>query len=198
MRKPWDIKALCREMCVDGYRQMWESSGSFPTPKGISMKPIRCLIIAICTLPVFSQQSKSPAPKLSDNYGKAAFLALKAIERDTSQRGLDATAEAIASADAEASSEEEKAMTKILSHISIDRTINNGQRELLLMKYMNEVKYSGRDPKSLSDDPKLKAIDEREWKCFRSLEDVLRSRSTIAPESCSSTLEPKAESNAPK
>src|SRR6267378_2541385 len=117
------------------------------------MKPICCLIIAICTLPAFSQQSKSPTPptpKLSDNYGKAAFLALKAIERDTSQQGLDATAAAIASADAEASSEEEKAMTKILSHISVDRAINNSQRELLYTKYMNEVRFSGRDPKSLS------------------------------------------------
>jgi len=131
--------------------------------------------------------SQSAPAKLSDNYGKSAFLALKAIERDQTTNGLDTTSQAIANADAEAQSDSEKTVTTALNHISVDHLINNAERELLLAHYMSEVRQ-GKNPPPPTDDPKLKAINEREWNCFRPFEDVLRSRSSTIPSECKSLL----------
>jgi hypothetical protein len=162
----------------------------FQSEVSIQMK--HSVVSLLLCVQVFGQQVANK-PKLSDSYGKAAFLALKAIERDNSQKGLSATDKAIAEADAEASSEEEKGMTKALNQISVAHELNNGSREVLYAKYMNEVAYSGRDPKTLSTDPELKAIGDREIPCFRRLEDALRSRDSELPDSCKLMIDPDSK-----
>ena len=169
--------------------------------KKITNSVLFCLLLVI---QVFGQQVAT-TPKLSDNYGKAAFLALKAIERDRSQNGLPATDKAIAEADVEASSQEEKGMTDALNRISLAHELNNGSREALYAKYMNEVAYSGRDPKSIHSDPELNAINDREIPCFRGLEEILRSRDTKLPDSCKILIapdqkaaDPSTDSKSPK
>jgi hypothetical protein len=133
-------------------------------------------------------QNTGTAPKVSDQYGKAAFLALKAIERDTSTTGAKSTHEAIDLADAEAVSDEEKAVTKSLNHIFADHIINNLGREVEYQASMNQAALSGRVSK-LEDNPKLKATGDRETACFRPFEEALRSRSAQIPDACKSLLE---------
>jgi len=93
---------------------------------------IRAAFLLLVIAPVaYSQSDKS---KFSDNYGKAAFLALKAIERDGSTDGLKETSVTIDSADAEAQTDAEKDMTKALNHILIDHVINNAELRNLEMQ----------------------------------------------------------------
>jgi hypothetical protein len=136
----------------------------------------------------------SDATKLSDVYGKAAFLALKAIERDSSQFGLESTNKSIDLADAEATTDEEKAITQVFKHMHGDKTINNLERETELMKFKNKAILMGK-VEDLSQNPRLKAIDQREAACFKPFEDGLRARDVGIPPQCNNLLEatqPKA------
>jgi hypothetical protein len=126
---------------------------------------------------------------ISNETFRCFSLALRASVWSTSRQQAEASAEA----DAEASSEEEKGMTKALNQISVAHELNNGSREVLYAKYMNEVAYSGRDPKTLSTDPELKAIGDREIPCFRRLEDALRSRDSELPDSCKLMIDPDSK-----
>jgi len=148
-----------------------------------------------CILFVLQQ---TPAPKLSESYGKAAFLALKAIERDTSEMGNKSTKEAIDLADAEAVSDAEKAVTKALNHILIDRELNNNERSLFGLEYQNAVKEIVRWSRPKEDhqsdfdrlrdkmDKQMKEIADREKACFAPFEESLRSRESKVPETCKS------------
>jgi len=145
---------------------------------------------------MFLLQQASPAPKLSEPYGKAAFLALKAIERDTSEMGSKSTKEAIDLADAEAASDAEKDVTKALNRILIDREINNNERSLFELEYENAVKDIVRWSRPKDDhqgdfdrlrdkmDRQLKEIADREKACFSPFEESLRARDPKIPAAC--------------
>jgi len=154
---------------------------------------------SLCILLLFQQ---APQAKLSEPYGKAAFLALKAIERDTSEMGNKSTKEAIDLADAEAVSDAEKAVTKALNRILIDRELNNNERSLFALEYQNAVKDIVRWSRPKEDhqsdfdrlrdkfDKQTKEIAGRERACFSPFEESLRSRESKVPETCKSIGKP--------
>jgi hypothetical protein len=112
---------------------------------------------------------------LSESYAKAAFLALKAIERDTNDRlGEKATQEAIDTADSEAHSKAEKETTVNLQKVFYYHVGNNVSKNIL--KQQQQLVNNS--------NPQLKAIYDRENACFTPFEESLREREDTFPPAC--------------
>ena len=109
--------------------------------------------------------------------------------------GFESTNKSIDLADAEAVSDDEKAVTQVLKHMHADKTINNLEREVVLMKFKNDAILTGKVD-DLSKNPRLRAIDQREQSCFKPFEDGLRARDVHVPGACKNLLEQKPESSA--
>lgn len=156
------------------------------------MRNLLSFLFATCTL-----IQSSPVPeKLSDSYGKAAFLATMAIERDTSEIGSRESRAAIDAADSEAKSDAELRMTKLLRHIAADKAINNLSAKTVIDGYKAKLILAIPAKRSaieeeMRNDPRLKAAGNREAACFAPLEDALRAREARFPSACDSLLEKK-------
>ncbi len=125
-------------------------------------------------------QKKPAMPKVSEPFGKAAFLALKAIERDESvlKRSMaqfrDSAVASINVADAEAQTESEKNVIKALREILLKRMQNNLERFIALRNR----------PEGGERDLLLYGIQKRETACFDPFEENLRLRSGAIPNTC--------------
>lgn len=137
---------------------------------------------------LFSPQS-SP-PKLGDSFGKAAFIALKAIERNASETGGKEVGARIDEADAEAKSPDELRIVKLLRGLSMQRNMHNIEIQTILLTHQKELPFARNEAerKRITDetinDPKMKAIHDRELACWLPLEDALRAREARVPEKC--------------
>jgi hypothetical protein len=88
-------------------------------------------------------------------------------------------------------------VTQALKQIHADKTINNLEREVVLMKFKNDAILTGKVD-DLSKNPRLRLIDQREQSCFKPFEDGLRARDVHVPEPCKNLLEPNQESTSGK
>ena len=145
--------------------------------------------------------AQTPAPvKVSDAYAKAALLAMKAIRSDGStpeiRNGQEfanrKTLEAIDSADVEATTDPEKAVTKTLSKLYSDKLTNNLNRKIIALR-LSTALMDARKPhddlaisEAMSKEPEFLEMSKRETACFVALDSSLRARSAAAPAECSS------------
>lgn len=153
------------------------------------------LLSLLAALALLTQSAPVPE-KLSDSYGKAAFLATKAIRRDASETLSKDTQTAIDAADAEATSPAELRMTKSLKHVAVDKMINNLSRKVIFERYEAKLILATPAQRSAIEeqmkiDPKLKNIQDREVACFDPLEETFRAREARFPAACESMTEKK-------
>jgi hypothetical protein len=157
-----------------------------------------CLLAS--TLFASSAPARPTAGKIGDSYAKVALLALKAVEsdgtvpeiRDGQQFVNRLTQEKIDAADVEATSDEERALTKDLYRIYLDHLTNNLNRTMLRLRAQIALlgAHKPTDEGALSEvlrkDPDFLEIVKHEDTCFSALDSSLRVRSSASPPECAS------------
>lgn len=168
------------------------------------------LLLTSCGKPT-QKQSSPESLKLSDSYARAAVLGLLAIESDVlttedqnGQKVVTGTTQSkIDAADAEARTEQEVSMTKLLRQIYEEKLAANEMRiaqqhltDARIKNYPIELEYhrSHPDTKLFTKDDILKDVarfeqrnaetSKREAACFEPLKQALRDRVSITPEPC--------------
>jgi hypothetical protein len=127
--------------------------------------------------------SEAPKQNLSDDFAKAGLKALRGIERTLGQPSLEGgsiavprqTQELIDNADAEAQTDEEKAVVAALNSFYLGRLMNNLERQIMKPASYNE-ESEARAQVSLDNNPRNIEMNSREGVCSHVLDDILRSR----------------------
>jgi len=159
---------------------------------------MKALIIGALVLATVPQHKKDNE-KLGDSYAKAALLAAKTIRADRSLPKYENgealanrhTIEAINTADAEATTKSEKNVTAALNRIYTALLLHNSSRDFIETNYVisiresNELIKNMKVDEAMSKDEKVLRMKAQEASCFDALEDSLRSRSSVIPNSCS-------------
>jgi len=121
----------------------------------------------ICFALFASALGAQQSHKVGNEFGRSAFLAVRAIQRDRSEQGSDRTREAIDTADADAATKEEIALVEHLRTLFLQHIVNNLRR-------------------SLAPAAEQKALNEKENNCFDPLAEALRARTSAVPAACDS------------
>lgn len=134
----------------------------------------------------------APKQHLSDDFAKAGLKALKAIEGTLGKLSLEngsiavprQTQELIDNADAEARTDEERAIVAALNKFYIGRLTNNLERELLKPASYN-TESELRAQAELENNPRNIEMNFREAACANTIDEMLRARDfTGNPEAC--------------
>ena len=143
-----------------------------------------------------------PKQNLSDDFAKAGIKALRAIERSMDKPSLQGGSitvpqgvqELIDNADAEARTEEEKAMVSALHEFYVGRLTNNLEREVLKPASYNE-ESEAKAQAELENNPRNIDMALHEAACAKLLDDILRARHyTEKPTACYEVNPPKDKS----
>lgn len=174
------------------------------------------LLVLVASIPALSQSDhrrpsagagQSPDPSaskqnLSDDFAKAGLKALRAIERTLDKPSFEGgsiavprqTQELIDNADAEARTDEEKAVVAALNNFYIGRLMNNLERELLKPPSYNEESEL-KSQAEVEKNPRNIEMNSREAACSRLLDEMLRARQFInRPLGCDTVNAPKNDS----
>jgi hypothetical protein len=100
--------------------------------------------------------------------------------------------ELIDNTDAEARTEEEKAIVATLNSFYLGRLMNNLERDGFLLKFAYSAESRARGQEKLEKDPRSIEMNSREAACSHVLDDILRSRHyTEKPAACYEVHPPK-------
>jgi hypothetical protein len=146
-----------------------------------------------------------PKQNLGDEFAKAGLKALRSIEATLASPGVSGASitvprvvqELIDDADADARTEDEKAVVGSLNKFFIGRLMNNLQREVIKPGSYNAESEVWAQ-KVLENDPRNKDFNAREAACSGALESILRGRHfSEKPAACDEVSPPTAAKKAP-